>query len=275
MVLIVVILAFLGLCAGSFVNALVWRTRQNESSKSAKKLSVLNGRSQCPNCGHQLAAKDLVPVLSWLSLNQKCRYCGSPISIQYPLVEALTAIVFVCSYLLWPVEPNVNGQWLLLATWLASSVGLMALAVYELKWMILPNRIIYPTLAAAATGRGAYIIFYQNQPVNALWLWALSVAVASGFFWLLFYVSKGKWIGFGDIRLGLITGTLLAHPAKSLAMIFIASLLGTIMVLPAILSGQKRLANRIPYGPYLIVGAGIMVIWGDSLIRWYKHLLNV
>jgi leader peptidase (prepilin peptidase)/N-methyltransferase len=275
MLLIAVILFILGLGLGSFANALVWRLHQQQSGKKDKKLSILKGRSLCPNCGHQLSALDLIPVISWVLLKGRCRYCSQPISIQYPAVELTTAFIFSLSYIFWPVAPHFNGQWLLLATWLAASVGLMALAVYDIRWMLLPNKILYPTLLVAVAGRAAYIIAYEPRPGHALWLWLLSVAVASGIFYILYMVSQGKWIGFGDVRLGLITGTLLADPYKSFGMIFAASLLGTLAILPYLLANRKSLASKTPYGPFLITATGIFVIFGDSLINWYKSLFNL
>ena len=272
MVSIIAILAVLGLCAGSFVNALVWRLHEQETKKS-KKLSILNGRSMCPDCKHVLAWYDLIPVLSWVVLRGKCRYCHKPISPQYPLVELIMAVVFAGSYIFWPSTVNLNGQWLLLATWLAASVGLMALAVYDLRWMLLPNKIIYPTLAVAVAGRIAYIVAYEPRKLHALFLWAFSVLIASGIFFILFIVSKGKWIGYGDVRLGLITGTLLADPGKALAMLFVASLIGTLAILPQLRKGSKTLASKLPYGPFLIVATAILVVFGDSLLNWYKDLI--
>src|SRR5580700_9634934 len=120
--MIIVVLAVLGLCLGSFVNALVWRLHEQSNPKqktknkkqkakqlSANELSILRGRSMCPDCHHQLAAKDLVPVISWLDLRGKCRYCHRPISIQYPLVELATAGLFVFSYFFWPLAFNGVG----------------------------------------------------------------------------------------------------------------------------------------------------------------------
>lgn len=286
--MVIIALALLGLCFGSFVNALVWRLRQRTISKgqSAKnnQLSILSGRSQCTNCHHQLAAKDLVPVLSWAILRARCRYCRQPISAQYPLVEIVGALVFASSYFFWfnPVElvvhstgigPIGGGQWLLLSTWLAASVGLLALAVYDLRWMLLPNRILYPTLAVALSGRLAYILFFAQDKAHSFWLLALSILVASGIFWLLFELSRGRLIGFGDVRLGLITGTLLADPLKSLAMIFMASLLGSLVAIPALLLGKKSMGSRLPYGPFLITAAFIVILFGDGLIDWYQRLL--
>src|SRR5574337_1009102 len=156
--LVATFLGFLGLCFGSFVNALVWRLRQTElkaqSSKPKAKnsqfpipnsqFSILTGRSVCPRCHHELAWYDLIPLLSWLFLRGRCRYCHRPISWQYPLVEATMAAVFVISYFYWSGGIFGVGDWLLFITWLAASVGLMALLVYDLRWMILSDRLIYP-----------------------------------------------------------------------------------------------------------------------------------
>jgi len=227
----------------------------------------------CPSCRHSLAWYDLVPVASWLWLRGKCRYCHKPISLQYPLVELISALIFIGSYIYWPETIHLGGQWLLLATWLVCSVGLLALAIYDLRWMLLPSRVIYPTLAAAAAGRLAYTVFFDGRPWHSLLLWALSVLVASGIFFALFTISNGKWIGYGDVRLGLVTGTLLADPTKSLAMIFFASVLGTAVIFPALLSGQKKLASKLPYGPFLIAAAAFVLLFGQPIIDWYKNLI--
>lgn len=288
--MILAVLVVLGLCFGSFVNALVWRTRQQAKSqklkaKSSKQFSILSGRSQCVNCGHQLAAIDLIPVISWLLLRGRCRYCQKPISLQYPIVEILLGFVFVASYYFWfnPVElishstgagPIGAGQWLLFVTWLSTSVGLLALAIYDIRWMLLPNKILYPTLLIAITGRLAYILFFSHDIAHSFWLLALSLLVAGGIFWLIYEFSRGKAIGFGDVRLGAVTGTVLAGPFLSLQMIFIASVLGTIAILPGLLSRHKTLTTKIPYGPFLIMATFIVLLFGPSITSWYTRLLT-
>src|SRR4029077_3983410 len=154
-----------------------------------------------------------------------------------------------------------------------SSVGLLALLIYDFKWLLLPNRIIYPTLAAAAVGRLAYILLFADNKVHKLLLLVFSLAIASGIFWLLYLYSKGKWIGYGDVRLGLVTGTLLASPQKAFGMVFVASLLGTIFTLPTLASGKRGLASRIPYGPFLIIATYIMLLFGDRLAGWYSGFI--
>ncbi|OGL26189.1 hypothetical protein A3E49_03265 [Candidatus Saccharibacteria bacterium RIFCSPHIGHO2_12_FULL_49_19] len=266
-----VLLFILGLCAGSFVNALVWRVRQQ--SKGRKGVSILTGRSVCPKCKHELSARDLVPLLSWLALDGRCRYCGKAISKQYPVIELSAGLVFASSYLLWPIEFSANGQLVLFITWLLVSVGLLALLVYDFKWMLLPNRILYPTALIAAAGRLIYIAGFEPDKLSAVFEWGLAIGVASGIFWLLFMASSGKWIGYGDVRLGLITGTVLGAPQYAFLMIFTASLLGTAFVLPAILSGRKMMASKIPFGPFLIAATGLVLLFGKSIIDWYKNVL--
>jgi prepilin signal peptidase PulO-like enzyme (type II secretory pathway) len=273
MVVTYILLAWLGLAFGSFVNALVWRLHEQSIRKKSKKkdLSIVNGRSVCPHCRHQLAWYDLLPVISWLWLRGKCRYCKKPISAQYPAVELALALVFMLSYAYWPTD--VTGwQWILFLSWLLAAVGLMALLVYDMRWMLLPNKIIYPTLLVAAGGRLIYILGAETHKLHALAFWGLAVVVSSGIFWVLFTISKGKWIGYGDVRLGLITGTLLATPKKSFLMIFMASLIGVVFIAPALATGKKTLAARMPFGPFLILATAICVLFGQSIVDWYSRV---
>lgn len=270
MVATLIILAWFGLAFGSFVNALVWRLHHNENTKKAKKLSIVNSRSICPNCKHQLVAKDLVPFLSWIWLRGRCRYCKKQISTQYPLIELFSALIFVFSYVFWPEDLNNVENCVLFITWLASFVGLLALLVYDARWKLLPNKIIYPTLLIALSGRFIYLISFEENKVYSLLMLLLSILIGSGVFFALYTISRGKWIGYGDVRLGLITGTLLATPEKSFLMIFLASILGLLFVLPALLRGKKSMTTQIPYGPYLII-ATILVVWfGENILSWYK-----
>jgi prepilin signal peptidase PulO-like enzyme (type II secretory pathway) len=266
----------LGLCAGSFINAVVWRVHeQAKGTKTAdSKLSVLKGRSMCPRCRHELAVKDLIPLFSWLSLRGRCRYCQKPIAWQYPAVELIMGSIFAVSYLFWPLDLNQTGNLILLSMWLVVSVGLLALLVYDFRWMLLPNRILYPALAAAVIGRLIYILGYAPDKSAASLEWLLSLAVASGIFWLIFVASQGRWIGYGDVRLGLVTGTVLATPGKSFLMIFTASILGVLYVLPALISGRRKMAAKVPFGPFLITATFLVLLFGQSVLDWYLSGLS-
>jgi prepilin signal peptidase PulO-like enzyme (type II secretory pathway) len=120
-------------------------------------------------------------------------------------------------------------------------------------------------------GRAIYIIGYEPDKMEAALLWLGSLGIAAGLFWLMYQVSD-RLIGGGDIRLGLITGTLLGVPAKSFLMIFLASIIGTVFMLPGLLRGKKGMSSQLPFGPFLIVATAIVLFWGQSFIDWYLNL---
>ena len=248
---------------------------QKPKAKSQNDLSVLWGRSQCVRCGHRLAGRDLIPIFSWLSLRGRCRYCSKPISWQYPAVELIAGLVFVVSYLLWPVVLTDGKNLALFISWLTASVGLLALAVYDFRWMLLPNRLIYPTLLVATAGRLIYIASLPDlDMLQSLLDWGLALLVTAGLFWLIHLISKGRWIGYGDVRLGLITGTILGTPSNGFLMIFTASVLGTLYVLPAIARHKTTIGTRIPFGPFLILATFLVLLFGDPVIGWYTDQIG-
>jgi prepilin signal peptidase PulO-like enzyme (type II secretory pathway) len=272
--MIITILILLGLCFGSFVNALVWRLYEQDLPKKKrvandKELSITKGRSMCPHCQHTLAWYDLLPVVSWLSLQGKCRYCHKPISWQYPLVETSTALLFVCSYLWWPLDLDRQGIWLL-AVWLLSLVALVALTIYDIRWMLLPNRIVFPLIAIATIGVLGNTIL-SNHGLHVLLRALGGLAVAGGIFYVLFQVSNGKWIGGGDVKIGFALGLLLGGPIEAFLMLFLASLLGLVVSLPALFTKKTQLSGKIPFGPFLIAATIITVLFGSSLIDWYTQ----
>jgi prepilin signal peptidase PulO-like enzyme (type II secretory pathway) len=268
----ILILSLLGLCFGSFVNAFVWRFHELEGNKKLSKkqkseLSIIHGRSICTHCRHELAWYDLLPVISWLSLKGKCRYCHKPISWQYPVVEISTAVLFVVSYLYWPYGLDWAG-WTLFGLWLVFLVGFMALIVYDLRWMLLPNRIVYALIAlsiaqvvpkAIASGDTFDVVS------GAFW----GFATIGLLFYVLFQVSKGKWIGGGDVKLAFMIGILVGGPINSMLVLFISSVLGTVVSLPLMANKKLKISSRIPFGPFLLLATIIVYIFADRLSTWY------
>lgn len=276
--MIIAILTILGLAWGSFVNALVWRLHERSSSKphtaSSKDLSILNGRSMCPNCRHTLAPMDLVPLFSWLALRGKCHYCHKPISAQYPLVEALTAITFVVSYLLWPLTLSGVTSLAIFSLWLAIIIPLMALALYDLKWGLLPNRLVL-ALAILALVQSIVAITSAGDPLKSLAYHAIAVAIGGGMFYLIFVISNGKWIGGGDVKLGLVLGLIAATPGKAILLLFLAALAGTFASLPLLITKKLKRSSAIPFGPFLILATVLVVLFGQAIINWYTSLFNL
>ncbi len=276
MLTIIIVLGWLGLAFGSFVNALVWRLREQSKSQKPKakkqKLSVFRGRSMCVHCRHQLSIADLIPVFSWLARRGKCRYCHRPISWQYPVVELLTAILFVISYVFWPYDFDALGI-VRFVIWLGMLIGFMALVVYDLRWMLLPNRIIYPLIGLAVTQVIVLSIFSPAGAGDIITgvLWGL--AIAGGLFYLLFQFSNGRWIGGGDVKLGFLLGLIVGGPINSLLVLFMASTLGTLVIMPLLLTGKATRQSRIPFGPFLIAAAVIALLFGNAIFAWYNRLL--
>lgn len=259
---------------GSFVNALVWRLHEQSKAKGlklkVKDLSILHGRSMCVHCHHTLAWYDLLPVISWLSLNGKCRYCHKPISWQYPLVELLTACLFVFSYAFWPSTIYHLPFTIYFSVWLGLLVILVALSVYDLKWMLLPDKLVAITtfLAVAFVAAKSLTDFnLQTSVFNPIW----GVLCIAGLFYALFQISGGKWIGGGDVKLGVPLGLIVGGPINALLVIFIASLLGTVVGIPTLVTAKNKAKARIPFGPFLIAAAIIVFLFGNSLITWYKN----
>ncbi len=273
--MIILIFVLLGLLVGSFINALVWRVYQQEQLRGRKKappenLSILKGRSICTHCKRRLAAKDLVPVVSWLILRGRCRYCQRSIGLHYPLVELVTAVLFGVSFAFWPGDWGVAGV-VNFGVWLVVVTGLVALFVYDLKWMLLPNRIVYP-LILIALALAVFNVLISGE-MMLLYRTGLSLMVAAGIFYLLFQASGGKWIGGGDVKLGVLIGLLLQDPYKAFMVLLFASMLGTLFVIPAMATGRLTSKSRIPFGPFLICSAALVYLFGSYAIEWYKQLL--
>jgi prepilin signal peptidase PulO-like enzyme (type II secretory pathway) len=277
--MIAVTLGLLGLIFGSFVNAFVWRLHEQEELREKKrkpskaqlaKYSILQGRSMCPECRHELAAKDLIPVFSWLWLRGKCRYCGKPISWQYPAVELATSVLFAVSYLAWPVPFHGIGVQEFVV-WLGFLTMFMALTVYDLRWYLLPDRIVYPLMVVAAAE--TVILALYGHDLSVLVNAALGALIISGIFYTLFQLSAGTWIGGGDVKLAVVLGLWAGTPLKALLLMFLSSVIGTVFALPLLMRGKQALKLKVPYGPFLIAATVVVVLWGQQLVDWYTRTL--
>lgn len=261
--MIEILLVVLGLCLGSFIGAFVWRVKHGED--------WVRGRSMCDHCKHKLAARDLVPVLSWLAVNGKCRYCRKPISWEHPLGELIAAGLFLGSYTYWPFQFDASGTTLFIF-WLVFLLGFMALAIFDMKWMILPNNLVFPLagvatvqiLAMAVTFNGGLTVLYE-----AFW----GVIIGGGLFYALFQFSDGKWIGGGDVKLGAVLGLIVGGPTAALMMIFLASVLGSLVAVPLMLTGRLKSNSRLPFGPFLLLACIITYLFGASMLAWYQNQL--
>jgi len=262
---IVAFLAAIGLAFGSFVGALVWRLHEHKD--------FVRGRSECEYCHHRLAAVDLVPVLSWLMLKGKCRYCHKPIGWNAPLLELSVGALFVLSYIYWPLPFTSWQSDVSFVLWLVYLVGLAALFVYDVRYMLLPNVILFPLIVLSVVESAVrYTALSGVNLPGYLGDASMGVMTLAGLYWVLYTFSRGKWVGYGDVKLGIFMGIALGF-RRSLLALFLANILGFIVVLPGLLAGKLTRRSRVPFGPFLIAAFVIAFLFGDTLIEWYVKFI--
>jgi len=261
-----------GLTIGSFLNAVIYRLHSGES--------IVNARSHCPKCNHVLAWYELMPVISFLFQGGKCRACKKSISFQYPIVEITTAFLF----LLILNFSALGGQFLNLAYLAIIGSALIVIFVFDLKHYIIPDKIIYPLVGLVFSYRIFEFLEFNNWILIENWKLKMenldiflnplySAALAASFFAAIFFVSKGRAMGFGDVKLALFMGLFLGWPNILLAL-FIAFILGGIIGILLIAASKKSLKSQVPFGPFLIAGTFISFFWGTGLINWYLNLVT-
>lgn len=227
----------------------------------------------CPHCHHQLGWRDLVPVLSWVALRGKCRYCRASISALYPATELFTALLFVLVTYYLDVGTSTAAS-VESVFWYVSTVCLVALMLYDLRWKILPNQLTFFLIGWATLVRLTQWALFGS---GALLLDALlGGVVLFGLFATTFYLSRGKWLGGGDVKLAAFMGIALGWQLGLLALMF-ASWIGMLVVIAAALKNKLRLVRgqQIAFGPLLIIGTYLALFYGQAAIDWYRTFLYV
>ncbi|KKW42481.1 MAG: Type 4 prepilin-like protein leader peptide-processing enzyme [Candidatus Magasanikbacteria bacterium GW2011_GWA2_56_11] len=251
-----VIIFFLGLAFGSFLNALEWRL--------AHGWSVFQGRSQCTRCARRLAWWENMPVVSFLLLRGRCRSCRQPISLQYPLVELIVAALWVFSWYR-AGEPAVASLEFVGAARAAVIVWLSVfLFVYDLKHQEVPDG---PVLG------GALVIFLlalvTGEPSWGVML--IGAAAGAGFFLWQYLLSRGRWIGGGDVRIGLFIGLAVGWPMVVFALMA-AYIIGAVVSVVLVSWRLQSFSGRTPFGTYLSLALLLALWFGPGIVGWYLSL---
>jgi leader peptidase (prepilin peptidase)/N-methyltransferase len=268
-----------GLVWGSFGNVLIWRLPRGEG---------ISRPSHCTACGHTLAPLDLVPLLSWVVLGGRCRYCRAPISARYPAAEALTGLLFVLVYRQVGVSPAA------LAVYVAYVTVTVIVLFTDFVRALIPNSVIVPGLAVALLAAALRL-----DPFGPALGQALLGGVCGAAVFLAFYVlSRGGGMGMGDVKLAAFMGLALG-PLKLLLAVMVGSVLAVLAAALVMLFAGKRLRSlqsveinaeqeeepeatervfgmmlingrpAVPFGTFLVVGFAAALFWGDAVIRWW------
>ncbi|MBO9567617.1 MAG: prepilin peptidase [Cellulomonas iranensis] len=258
--LLVVVAAVLGLAVGSFLNVVVWRVPRDES--------VVRPPSACPACGHPIRPRDNVPVVSWLLLRGRCRDCGAPISVRYPLVEATTSVLFAL------VVGWLGASWALPAFWYLAAVS-VALFLIDVDVRRLPNAIVLPSYPVAFV----LLALASANPGGPSNFSALLRAVLAGAALLVFYVVLRvvypAGMGLGDVKLSGVLGLYLGWVGWSAVVVgaFAAFLLGGVYGVALVVLRRAGRKSTLPFGPWMLLGAAVGLVAGPAVAGWYLGLL--
>lgn len=287
----IVSLFIFGLIFGSFLNVVTIRYNPD---KGFSNVWSLGGRSHCPACRAQLAWYELIPVLSFLFLRGRCRHCGHRISIQYPLVELLTAIVFVAvpyqvAMLSGPiytmgVPMTPSFFYLLAALWTVVFVLLLVLAVIDFRHMIIPDavNVALALLGVAIVGvtqwaqgfglfQGSFLRHYAALfgLRDSIWMnHFVAALVGLVFFGGIIVLSRGRAMGWGDFKLAGALGILFGWPDVALVIAF-SFVIGSIVSVGLMIRRRKHMKDAVPFGPFLVAGSATLFFFGHQLVSWY------
>ncbi|OGY63098.1 MAG: hypothetical protein A2745_01620 [Candidatus Harrisonbacteria bacterium RIFCSPHIGHO2_01_FULL_44_13] len=291
-----VFLFVFGLGIGSFLNVVVLRYQVNQRLFDFK---IIGGRSYCPFCQKKLSWYELIPLASFLIQKGRCRSCGQKISWQYPLVELATGLAFafipnylykfygVATTLL--ANQTIAWYYLLLVIWILAALALILLSVIDFRLSIIPDQI---NLFLGLLGIASIFIkdlfdkfgllegsFLKNYALffglrDNIWLNHLFAAfLAAAIFGAIIFLSRGRGMGMGDLKLGTALGLLLGWPDILLALI-LAFVIGGIFGAALILTRKKTMKSSIPFGPFIVAGVFLAIFFGHQILEWYLHLLN-
>jgi leader peptidase (prepilin peptidase) / N-methyltransferase len=255
-ILYLIIFCF-GLCMGSFLNVLIDRLPAGESA--------VKGRSHCDHCKTTLNWHELIPLLSFLIQGGKSRCCHKKLSFQYPLIELITGIGFVWLYQTSLINTSNHWSYILLMNLVIFSC-LLVIFITDLKTFIIPDSMIAISISATI----ARLLF--SQDIIFILPNICSALGASLFFYFLYIGTRGRGMGFGDVKLALLLGLMTGFPGIIINL-YVAFLTGAILGVILILYRQKSFKSQVPFGPFLIVGTLVTVLWQAQIISWWKGVL--
>lgn len=253
-----------GAIIGSFLNVVIWRLPRGQS---------LGGRSQCPHCGNVLTAVQLIPVFSYLWQRGRCRNCRQAISPWYLIIELVTAVLFALAGYF--IHPMTAGEYIMFARMLLFLAVMVLVFVIDFEHFLILDLIVLPAAAvvlilniAADLATRQSLLYIHGATVGGL----LAAAAFGLFFFLLCALSKGRWMGFGDVKLAVLLGLFLGLPLALVGFI-LAFWLGAILGIILMVGKKKTMESRLPFGTFLAVASVIAAFYGHALWGAYLKLV--
>jgi len=266
----------LGSAVGSFLGVIVDRISSNEP--------IWKGRSHCDHCRHSLHVLDLIPIVSYFLLGRKCRYCHKKLSWFYPLIEVFTGVAYVASgYLIFQQAFLIGNMYsFLLGFYYFALIGaLIAIFFTDLRYGIIPFKVVIFALFVVILWN-LLLPFLQFTPLEMQQL-GLQVNIlnilgsalgAGGFFLLLFIVTKGRGMGFGDVVYAFLMGFILGFP-KVILGLYLSFVIGAIVSLALVAMKKKKFkGGTIPFGPFLVFGTIVSLLWGNIIIDYILRYIT-
>jgi len=246
----VILIFILGLIIGSFSNVCIYRIPRNES--------IIYPASHCPKCRSNILPQDNIPLLSYILLKGRCRHCKSKISIQYPIVELVTGVIYLIIYLIY----GLSIQTLI---YIMLSPALVIIAFIDLNEQIVPDVISLPGIVI-----GFILSFFVSyiSLINS----ALGILVGGGIILIIGWggsiIFKKEAMGGGDVKLAAMIGAFLGWRAIIISL-FLGFFLGALAGIFLIMTKIKKREEAIPFGPFIVLGSFITLLWGEQIISWY------
>ena len=249
--------AILGLIVGSFLNVCIDRLPQYKS--------IAYPPSHCEACQHKLAAKDLIPVFSYLRLRGRCRYCQASIPRKLLWVELATAVIFALLYWYYRLSPELGVM--------AFYACLFTIIfVIDLEHGLILNKVVYPGLVVALL-LALYPWPWLNESIVIRVAYAaLGGGIGFGIFLLIALASRGG-MGWGDVKLAALIGLATGFPLVFLVII-IGAILGGIVAVALVIAKKRKRRQTIPFGPFLALAAMVTLLWGSNILDWYLSLMH-
>ena len=250
----------LGLLLGSFLNVCIVRLPHESPSDR----SLIRPPSSCPKCKHLIQWRDNVPIVSWLLLHGNCRWCGAPISRQYPLIEALVGLLWVSAVATYGVSARALAAGLF-------GTDLLGIAIIDWRHKIIPDELSYGgmVLGLALSLAGGAAGFAQAV-LGAAAGWTVLWVVRTVGGWVL----KQEAMGMGDVKMMAMVGAFVGWK-NTLLTVFVGALVGSVVYVPLLLGDLRSMRrHEIPFGVFLAIGAAITFVAGDSIISWYLQFLH-